>query len=183
MSVLQVGKIELSLANALAAKYQVLQLPDDSSRAAFLAERGMSVTAIVCFGPAGVDADLMEALPNLGAIVHQGAGYDTIDVDAARRLGIGVSNTPDVLNDTVADTAVGLLLAAMRGLCVADRQVRAGLWPRNGGSYTLGRDVSGSRVGILGLGGIGSAIAARLVGFDCAIGYHNRRQVPGSPYR
>jgi lactate dehydrogenase-like 2-hydroxyacid dehydrogenase len=71
----------------------------------------------------------------------------------------------------------------MRGLCVADRQVRAGLWPRNGGSYTLGRDVSGSRVGILGLGGIGSAIAARLVGFDCAIGYHNRRQVPGSPYR
>src|ERR1700731_417374 len=183
MSVLQVGKIELSLANALAAKYQVLQLPDDSSRAAFLAEHGMSVTAIVCFGPAGVDADLMEALPNLGAIVHQGAGYDTIDVDAARRLGIGVSNTPDVLNDTVADTAVGLMLATMRGLCTADRHVRAGNWPLNGSKYPLGRDVSGSRVGILGLGRIGSAIATRLVGFDCAIAYHNRREVPGSPYR
>jgi lactate dehydrogenase-like 2-hydroxyacid dehydrogenase len=62
-----------------------------------------------------------QALPNLGAIVHQGAGYDTIDVDAARRLGIGVSNTPTVLNDAVADTAVGLMLATMRGLCVADR--------------------------------------------------------------
>ena len=53
--------------------------------------------------------------------MHQGAGYDTIDVDAARRLGIGVSNTPTVLNDAVADTAVGLMLATMRGLCVADR--------------------------------------------------------------
>jgi lactate dehydrogenase-like 2-hydroxyacid dehydrogenase len=182
MSVLQVGRIEPSLANALAAKYQVLQLPDDSSREAFVAEHGASVTAIVCFGPTGVDADLMAALPNLGAIVHQGAGYDTIDVDTARRLGIGVSNTPEVLDATVADAAVGLMLATMRRLCVADREVRAGAWPRNGG-FTLGRDVSGSRVGILGLGGIGSAIAARLIGFDCAIAYHNRRMVPGSPYR
>ncbi|MDT5008525.1 MAG: hypothetical protein QOH57_142 [Mycobacterium sp.] len=182
MSILQVGRIEPSLATALAAKYQVLQLPDDSSRAAFVEQHGASVTAIVCFGSTGVDADLMAALPNLGAIVHQGAGYDTIDVDTARRLGIGVSNTPDVLNDTVADVAVGLMLATMRGLCVADRQVRAGVWPRNGSSYTLGRDLSGSRVGILGLGGIGSAIAMRLVGFGCDIAYHNRRQVPGCPY-
>jgi lactate dehydrogenase-like 2-hydroxyacid dehydrogenase len=182
MSVLQVGRIQPSLATALAAKYQVLQLPDDSTRAAFVAKHGASITAIVCLGPPGVDADLMAALPNLGAIVNQGAGYDTIDVDTARRLGIGVSNTPDVLNATVADAAVGLMLATMRGLCVADRQVRAGVWPRNG-SFTLGRDVSGSRVGILGLGRIGSAIAARLVGFDCAIAYHNRRQVPGCPYR
>jgi lactate dehydrogenase-like 2-hydroxyacid dehydrogenase len=182
MSVLQVGVTEPSLTNALAAKYQVLQLPDDSTRDAFLAEHAASVTAIVDFGPPGVDADLMKALPNLGAIVHQGAGYDTIDVDAARRLGIGVSNTPGVLNDAVADAAVGLMLATMRGICVADRQVRAGVWPRNG-SFTLGRDVSGSRVGILGLGGIGSAIAARLVGFGCVIAYHNRRKVPGSPFR
>jgi lactate dehydrogenase-like 2-hydroxyacid dehydrogenase len=182
MSVLQVGRLEPALANALAAKYQVLQLPDDSSRTAFIAEHGASVTAIVDFGPPGVDADLMRALPNLGAIVHQGAGYDTIDVDAARRLGIGVSNTPNVLNDAVADAAVGLMLATMRGVCVADRQVRAGVWPRNG-SVTLGRDVSGSRVGILGLGGIGSAIATRLLGFGCLIAYHNRRKVPGSPYR
>jgi lactate dehydrogenase-like 2-hydroxyacid dehydrogenase len=174
--------MEPSLAGALKTKYQVLQLPDDSSRAAFMAKHAASVTAIVCFGPPGVDADLMRALPNLGAIVQQGAGYDTIDVDTARRLGIGVSNTPEVLNDTVADAAVGLMLATMRGLCAADRQVRAGMWPRNG-SFKLGRDVSGSRVGILGLGGIGSAIAARLVGFHCVIAYHNRRQVHGSPYR
>jgi len=182
MNVLLVGTIEPSLANAIGAKYQALQLPNDATRTAFLAEHGASITAIVDGGPPGVDADLMNALPNLGAVVHQGAGYDTIDVDAARRLGIGVSNTPDVLNDTVADTAVGLMLTTMRGLCTADQFVRSGRWDL-GDSYPLGLDLSGSRVGILGLGRIGSAIARRLVGFDCAIAYHSRHQVPRSPFR
>jgi lactate dehydrogenase-like 2-hydroxyacid dehydrogenase len=108
MNVLLVGRIEPSLARALQAKYRALQLPNDATRADFLAKHRGSITAIIDGGPPGVDADLMEALPNLGAIVHQGAGYDTVDVDAARRLGIGVSNTPEVLNDTVADTAVAL---------------------------------------------------------------------------
>ncbi len=182
MSVLQVGKIEPSLASALEAKYQALQLPNDSTRTAFLAEHGESITAIVDFGPPGVDAELMNSLPRLGAIVHFGDGYDTVDVDEASRLGIGVSNTPDVLNATVADAAVGLILATMRGMCAADRYVRDGLWPLHA-EYPLGRDVSGSQVGILGLGRIGSAIATRLAGFDCAIAYHNRREVPGSQYR
>jgi lactate dehydrogenase-like 2-hydroxyacid dehydrogenase len=182
MNVLLVGTIEPSLANAMEARYQALQLPNDATRVAFLAQHGASITAIVDGGPPGVDADLMNALPNLGAIVHHGAGYDTIDVDAARRLGIGVSNTPDVLNDTVADTAVGLMLATMRGLCTADSFVRSGRW-HLGDSYPLGRDLSGSRVGILGLGRIGSAIAQRLVGFDCTIAYHSRHAVPGAPFR
>jgi lactate dehydrogenase-like 2-hydroxyacid dehydrogenase len=182
MRVLQLGRLVAPLADALEAKYHPLRLPDDSTRRAFLAAHRASVAAIVNMGPPGVDADLMEALPNLGAIVNFGAGYDTIDVDAARRLGIGVSNTPDVINATVADAAVGLILATMRGLCAADRFVRAGRWPVDG-KYPLGRDVSGSRVGILGLGRIGSAIAERLVGFDCAIAYHNRHPVPASPYR
>jgi lactate dehydrogenase-like 2-hydroxyacid dehydrogenase len=159
MNVLLVGTIEPSLANTVEAKYQALQLPNGAKGTAFLAQHGASITAIVDGGTPGVDADLMNALPNLGAIVHQGAGYDTIDVDAARRLGIGVSNTPDVLDDTVADTAVGLMLATMRGLCTADRFVRDDLWRLNG-RYPLGRDLSGSRVGILGLGRIGSAIAS-----------------------
>jgi lactate dehydrogenase-like 2-hydroxyacid dehydrogenase len=180
MNVLLVGTFEPSLANAIKGKYRAVQLPNDSTRTAFLAEYSATVTAVVDAGP-GVDADLMKALPNLGAIVHQGAGYDSIDVDAARCLGIGVSNTPDVLNDTVADTAVGLMLATMRGLCTADRFVREGLWHVNG-RYPMGRDLSGSRVGILGLGRIGSAIAKRLVGFDCAIAYHSRRRVPGAPF-
>lgn len=182
MNVLLVGTIEPTLANAIQAKYQALRLPNGAIRRTFLAKHGASITAIVDGGPPGVGANLMEALPNLGAIVHHGAGYDTIDVDAARRLGIGVSNTPGVLNDTVADTAVGLMLATMRGLCTADGFVRSGRWPLDRG-YPLGRDLSGSRVGILGLGQIGSAIARRLVGFDCAIAYHSRHQVPRSPFR
>src|SRR5258708_5704815 len=158
MNVLLVGGIEPSLAKAVEAKYKALQLPNDATRAAFLVKNGASITAVVDGGPPGVDVDLMKALPNLGAIVHHGVGYDTIDVDAARRLGIGVSNTPDVINDTVADTAVGLMLATMRGLCTADSFFRSGRWPLTG-SYPLGRDLSGSRAGILRLGPIGLAIA------------------------
>jgi lactate dehydrogenase-like 2-hydroxyacid dehydrogenase len=182
MTVLQVGTLEPSLAEELAANYPLLQLPDHPERAGFLAQYGASITVIVDAGAAPVDADLMGALPNLGAIVHYGAGYDTVDVDVARRLGVGVSNTPDVLTDTVADTAVGLMLATMRRLCASDRYVRTGRWATDG-QFPLTRDVNGTQVGILGLGRIGSAIAARLRGFDCAIAYHNRHLVPGSPYR
>jgi lactate dehydrogenase-like 2-hydroxyacid dehydrogenase len=182
MGVLQVGDLEPSLAEALAAKYQPVRLPDADQRAAFLAEHGASVTAIVASGPPGVDAALMAALPNLGAIVNYGAGVDAIDLKGAQQLGIGVSNTPDVLTDTVADTAVGLILNTLRGLSAADRYVRDGRWARDGG-YPLTRDVNGTQVGILGLGRIGSAIATRLLAFDCAIAYHNRHPVPHSPYR
>lgn len=104
----------------------------------------------------------MAALPNLGAIVHFGVGYDTTDVARATELGIGVSNTPDVLTDCVADTAVGLLLDTMRGLSAADRFCpRRALAPGGQRSGFLTRKVLGTDVGILGLGRIGSAIAHR----------------------
>jgi lactate dehydrogenase-like 2-hydroxyacid dehydrogenase len=170
VDILEVGTLEPSLAEGLAAKYQPLRLPDGPERAAFLAEHGPSITAAVVSGPPGVDAELMKSLPNLGAIVNYGDGYDTIDVDRARQLGIGDSNTPDVLTDSVADTAVGLMLTTMRGFCAADRYVRAGRWPVQG-PFPLTRDMSRTHVGILGLGRIGSAIACRLVAFDCAIAY------------
>jgi lactate dehydrogenase-like 2-hydroxyacid dehydrogenase len=93
-----------------------------------------------------------------------------------------VSNTPDVLSDTVADTALGLILMTLRRFGAAERYVRAGRWARDG-PFPYGRDVSGLQVGILGLGRIGSAIATRLLGFDCAIAYHNRHRIEGSPYR
>jgi lactate dehydrogenase-like 2-hydroxyacid dehydrogenase len=120
-------------------------------------------------------------LPNLGAIIHYLDGYDTIDIDTARRLGIGVSNTADAVTDAVADTAVGLILMTVRGFSAAERYVRAGRWSVDG-PYPLTQDVTGSRVGILGLGHIGSAIAHRLGGFNCAIAYHNRHELPDSGY-
>ncbi|MGO9383746.1 MAG: 2-hydroxyacid dehydrogenase [Mycobacterium sp.] len=181
-TVLKVGEVPPSLAEALTAKYDALALPINAGREDFLAEHAGSVRAIVDAGQVPIGAELMGALPSLGAIIHFGDGYDTIDIDTARRLGIGVSNTPDVLTDTVADTAVGLVLMTMRRFGAAERYVRAGRWQVDG-PYPLAWDVSGSRVGILGLGRIGSAIAARLTGFNCVIAYHNRHELISSGYR
>jgi lactate dehydrogenase-like 2-hydroxyacid dehydrogenase len=170
------------LAQTLSETYAAYLLPDaPSERGEFLSSHGGEITALVASGRNAIGADLMSALPRLGAIVNFGVGYDAIDVDAAAARGIGVSNTPDVLNDCVADTAVGLMIDVMRGFSAADRYVRAGQWP-TAGNYPLTRDVSRTRVGIVGLGRIGSAIAKRLNAFGCTISYHNRNEKPDSPY-
>jgi lactate dehydrogenase-like 2-hydroxyacid dehydrogenase len=181
-TVLQVGGLPQALAEAVTARYDVVVLPTDKGRADFLATHAGSIRVIVDAGRVPVDDELMGALPHLGAIVHYGDGHETVDTEAASKRGIGVSNTPDVLTDTVADTAVALMLMTMRRLGAAERYVRAGRWAADG-PYPLARDVTGSRVGILGLGRIGSAIAYRLTGFDCAIAYHNRRERADVSYR
>ncbi|BDB39726.1 MULTISPECIES: 2-hydroxyacid dehydrogenase [Mycobacterium] len=180
--VLGVGDFERTFETELAARYEIVRLPGGEHRAAYLAEHGPGVRVALTSGPPGLDADTMAALPDLEVIVNNGAGVDAIDLEAARRLGIGVSNTPDVLSDTVADTALGLILMALRRFGAADRYVRAGRWAAEG-PFPYARDVSGVRIGILGLGRIGSAIATRLAGFGCAIGYHNRHRIDGSAYR
>jgi lactate dehydrogenase-like 2-hydroxyacid dehydrogenase len=177
--VLQVGPLKPSLAQTLRDEYQAYVLPDEP--ADFLAEHGSEIRAVVTSGRTGVNAELMAALPNLGAVVNFGVGYDTTDVDAAAARGVGVSNTPDVLTDCVADTAVGLMIDTLRQFSASDRYVRAGRWPVDG-SYPLTRQVSNTRVGIIGLGRIGSAIAKRLTAFGCTISYHNRHEVQDSPY-
>ena len=177
--VLQVGPLKPSLAQTLQDDYAAYVLPDEPAE--FLAAHGDKIRAVVTSGRSGVDAELMSALPNLGAIVHFGVGYDTTDIDAATARGVLVSNTPDVLTDCVADTAVGLTIDVMRQFSAADRFVREGRWPVVG-NYPLTRQVSNKRVGIIGLGRIGSAIAVRLSAFGCVISYHNRRPVEGSPY-
>ena len=180
--VLRIGAFEPTFEAELLARYEIRKLPDGPGQAEFLAEHAAEFRVAVTGGPPGVDADLIAALPNLEAIVNNGAGVDAIDLDAAKRRGIGVSNTPDVLSDTVADTALGLILMTLRRFGAAERYVRAGRWARDG-QFPYARDVSGLQVGILGLGRIGSAIATRLLGFDCAIAYHNRHRIDGSPYR
>lgn len=180
--VLQIGGLEPTFQDELDCRYQLSRLPAGPHRATYLAEHGPEFRVVVTSGPPGVDADTMAALPRLQAIVNNGAGVDSIDLDAAQRLGVGVSNTPDVLSDTVADTAVGLILMSLRRFGAADRFVRAGRWA-DGRQFPYARDVTGLQVGILGLGRIGAAIAARLRGFDCVIAYHNRHRIEGSPYR
>ncbi|HTI73360.1 MAG TPA: 2-hydroxyacid dehydrogenase [Mycobacterium sp.] len=177
--VLQVGPLKPSLAQTLQDDYAAYVLPDEPAE--FLKAHGHEITAVVTSGSTGVDAELMAALPNLGAVVNFGVGYDTTDVDAAAARGVLLSNTPDVLTDCVADTAVGLVIDVMRQFSAADRYVRAGRWPVEG-NYPLTRQVSNKRVGIVGLGRIGSAIAKRLSAFGCEISYHNRHVVEGSQY-
>jgi lactate dehydrogenase-like 2-hydroxyacid dehydrogenase len=180
-AVLQVGPLKPSLQDTLRTSYGASVLPTDpAERTAFLAAHADTVTVAVTSGRTGVDAALIDALPRLAAIVNFGVGYDTTDVTAAAARGIVVSNTPDVLTDCVADTAVGLMIDTLRGFSASDRFVRAGRWPA--GNYPLTRQVSNTRVGIIGLGRIGSAIAHRLTAFGCTISYHNRRQVPDSPF-
>lgn len=181
--VLRVGRFEPTFEAELSAHYDdICALPGGSDRAQFLSRHGEQFHAVITAGPGGVDAQTMDALPNVGAIVNIGAGVDAIDLQAAAARGIGVSNTPDVLSDTVADTALALMLMTLRRFGAAERYARAGRWSTEG-PFGYGRDLTGARVGILGLGRIGSAIATRLRGFDCDIAYHNRSPLEGSAYR
>jgi lactate dehydrogenase-like 2-hydroxyacid dehydrogenase len=181
-TVLQVGPLKPSLTRTLTETYGAYLLPEASAeRDEFLSSHGKEITAAVTSGRSGVDEALMSALPKLRAVVNFGVGYDTTDVDAAAARGIGVSNTPDVLTDCVADTAVGLMIDVMRQFSAADRYVRAGQWQATG-NYPLTRQVSNTKVGIIGLGRIGSAIAKRLNAFGCTISYHNRNPNPDGPY-
>lgn len=182
MRILLVGRFEPVLVEALDGHDDLIELPEGPQRDRVLAEHGESVGAIVRSGKGRVDKALLDALPNLEVIVNNSAGVDAVDLGEAQRRGIGVSNTPDVLTDSTADTALGLILMTLRRFGAAERYLRAGRWVADG-DFPYGRDVSGLQAGILGLGRIGSAIAARLNGFDCAIAYHNRHEVAGSPYR
>jgi lactate dehydrogenase-like 2-hydroxyacid dehydrogenase len=177
--VLRVGPLMTELEHALRERYGALALPDDTE--AFLGQHGDSIRVAVTSGRTGVPAELMDRLPSLEAIVNFGVGHDTTDVAAANARGIGLANTPDVLTDCVADTAVGLVIDVMRRLSHADRWVRSGRWGTPHG-FPLTRRVSGARVGILGLGRIGTAIAHRLEAFGCSVGYHNRRRRDDVPY-
>jgi lactate dehydrogenase-like 2-hydroxyacid dehydrogenase len=167
--VVMVGKLRAELDAALRERYDAVSLDDADL------ETAQRATVAVTSGVRGVRAEHLDRLPGLGAIVNFGVGYDSTDVVEAARRGVLVSNTPDVLTDCVADTAVGLVIDVMRGFSAADRFVRRGEWAA-GRMPPLARRVSGSRVGVVGLGRIGLAIAQRLTAFDATISYHNRRR-------
>jgi len=179
--ILQVGRLLPSLEEELRVRYALQVLPTGPASESFLADHGETFEAVVTTARVGVNAELMRRLPRIGAIVHFGVGYDATDVDEAMSRGIGVSNTPDVLTNCVADLAVSAMLAAVRGIAAADRFVRRGDWSRGG--FPLTSRVGGKRVGILGLGRIGRTVAKRLEGFDVDIRYHNRREAEGVRYR
>ncbi|WP_428338974.1 2-hydroxyacid dehydrogenase [Mycobacterium sp.] len=182
--VLSQGALPDAIVDALRAEFGAVYLTDGRERAARIGEHAGTARALVTAGPPGVDAALISMLPELEAIVSLGDGCDAIDLDAAQQRGIGVSNTaPDELCASVADTAVALTLNALRRFSAAERYLRAQRGYQYTNSFMQTRDLTGARVGILGLGRIGMRIARRLGAFDCQLAYHNRRRLPASPYR
>ena len=139
------------------------------------------IRAIAASGESKVGRDLMARMPALEIISVFGVGYDGIDVAAARERGIHVTHTPNVLNDEVADLALALMLAVARRIPQVDRYVRDGKWKQ--GPAPLARKVSGARLGIVGLGRIGNAIAKRAEAFDMSIAYTSRQPKADSSYR
>ncbi len=140
-----------------------------------------SIRAIAASGESKVSADLIARLPALQIISVMGVGYDGVDVAAAKARGVMVTHTPDVLNDEVADTTLGLMLCAARQLPAADRYVRAGDWLK--GPMALQRKMSGARLGLVGMGRIAKAIAHRALAFGMSIAYTARSAKPELPYR
>jgi hydroxypyruvate reductase len=167
------------LLEPLQAKYTVHQRLHENDRVAFAAVASR-IRGIQASGDSKVGADLIAQLPALEVISVMGVGYDGIDVAAAKARGIVVTHTPDVLNDDVADLAIALMLGWARQIARADRFVRDGEWSQ--GALPLGRKLSGARLGIVGMGRIGQAIAHRALAFGMHIAYTARSAKPALPH-
>ena len=164
------------------AGYGVREASAYASRAQAIQEGGEVIRAVLTNGRGGLTGAEMGVLPKLEFICAVGAGYEAVDLDVARKRGIAVANCPDANAAAVADSAMMLLLAATRHLLAADRFVRAGGWQDQWKIDTP--RLTGRRLGILGMGTIGSKIAQRGArGFDMEVGYHNRKAVADSKYR
>ncbi|XBI97905.1 hypothetical protein VPH35_018204 [Triticum aestivum] len=159
----------------LSARYSLLPLADVD------ADTAASVRALLTVELPAVTAELMGALPKLELVLASSVGVDHVDLAACRRRGIAVTNAGGAFSDDAADYTVGLVIAALRRVAAADLYVRRGGWLA-GGDYPLASKVSGKRVGIVGLGNIGSRIARRLAAFGCAVSYNSRSPKPSSPY-
>jgi lactate dehydrogenase-like 2-hydroxyacid dehydrogenase len=176
---LQLRPFTAGMETGLAQRFEVVRWFElgPAERKEWLNQRAASVRAVVTSGDLGCPNDLVEALPSLGIIAINGVGFDKVDLSLARARGVRVVRTPGLLADDVADLAVGLIIALLRGIPAADAFVRRGAW-ENGG-WPLARKVTGRRFGILGLGEIGSAIAHRLSAFG-PVSYSGPRRKPVS---
>jgi glyoxylate reductase len=152
-----------------------VQVLEDAGLEVRRGSRPQGDEAWLCLLTDRVDRASLEAAPGLRIVANMAVGTDNIDLEAARELGVAVSNTPDVLTDATADLAFGLLLAAARGIVAADRFVRAGAFTGWTPSLGVGLDVSGRVLGIVGAGRIGLAVAERARGFHMEVLLHSRR--------
>jgi hydroxypyruvate reductase len=173
IDVLHAAKLSPLYMEQLKQEFNAHAAPDASNVA--------KIRAVACGGESKVPGDLIAQLPALELISVMGVGYDGVDVAAAKSRGIMVTHTPDVLNDDVADVAIGLMLCASRQFPQADRFIREGKWTQ--GAMPLQRKMSGARLGIVGMGRIGQAIARRALGFGMSIAYTARSAKADLPYK
>jgi lactate dehydrogenase-like 2-hydroxyacid dehydrogenase len=181
--VLMMAQMAPMIIDGIAREFTLHKLWEAADRDRLIAELGPRLRAVAAGGPVHdrVDPGFMAKFPKLEIISSFGVGYDHVDAKWAGEHGIVVTHTPNVLNEEVADTALGLLLCTVRELPQAERHLRAGKWPD--GDYRLTASLRGRRAGIVGLGRIGKAIARRLEAFGVPVVYHGRNAQPGVAYR
>ena len=170
-----------SVMEKLESGHQVHRYWEADDQGALLESVKSQCTGVVTDGGHGVDAAVLQQLPNVKMVGVFGVGVDAVDLEYCREHKIAVSNTPDVLSDDVADMAIALALAVSRQLVVGDAYARAGRWSKEG-AMPLTRRVMGKRAGIFGMGSIGNALAKRLEGFGMQISYCNRSKREDSGY-
>ncbi len=181
IDVLSIGSFPQATNDELARRFAVTHHFQQPAPDVLSGELKSRVRAIATEANRGASRALIAALPNLEVIGVFGVGTDLIDLAAARERRIPVTNTPNVLTDECADLAIGLMLTSARQILFADRYVRDGSWATKG-PIPLGRSVGGKTLGIVGLGGIGRAIADRAAAFRMRILYHGPRRKPDAPY-
>jgi lactate dehydrogenase-like 2-hydroxyacid dehydrogenase len=181
--ILLIGNKKPVIVNGLESKVTLHKLIDAPDKEAFLRSLSDKVRAIaVCYTNERIDAAFMQRFPKLEQISSFGVGYDHIDARWAGEHGIIVTHTPEVLNEEVADTALGLLLCTIREFPQADRYLRAGKWPE--AQYPLTKATLRNRtVGMVGMGRIGKAIAKRLEAFGVPVVYHTRNKLADASYK
>lgn len=170
---LLVAGISAQLKNLLSEVVELVPLNKQGDVVQFLADHGSDFELVVTSAGKGCANALMEQLPNLKVIFNWGVGYDKVDVEFASSRHVRVTNTPDVLNECVADMAIGMLIAQARTMGESERFVRRGEWLKNP-TPPMGQKVTGKRLGIVGLGRIGLEAAKRAEAFSMQIRYHNR---------
>ena len=180
VSMLSLTTLSSEHQSRIAELYDLTYAPSHEERLAAIAAHGPKFRAVLTIGVLGLTAAEIAAMPALELVCCMGAGYELVDVDAVRARGIALANGQGTNDDCVADHAFGLLIGAVRGFHMLDRLCREGVWRL---AIPQPPNVSGKRLGILGMGTIGEKIAKRAGGFDMTIGYHNRKPKDGSPHR
>ena len=179
---LMTGPMMRMVMEQLDAAYEVHRLWEADDADAMIGEISDKIEAIAVGPHTPVDGPLMSRLPNLKIVSNFGVGYDTVDAKWAGAHGIYVTNTPDVLTEEVADTTLGLLLMTVRQLSESERHLRAGRWEQDGPFQLTKASLRDRRIGIVGLGRIGKAIARRLDAFRVPVVYHGRSEQSDVPY-